>query len=136
MYKKLIKNSLILVFSIFWIGYNHTLAHSQFEIKNEEEIDFKNKIETKSRKDNNLSLQEKFEKDFENFQSFEESVKPSNQFLNLFGIGGFADQRLKNSSFNLWDTFEKEMLNQIGKKKISGPDIDNTYNGSLKTLGD
>ena len=82
-----------------------------------------------------ISLQEKIDKNFENFQSFENSVKPSNQFLNLFGVGGFADQRLKNSSFQLWDTFEKEMSNQIGNKKLNGSDINNTYNGSLKTLG-
>ena len=33
------------------------------------------------------------------------------------------------------DTFEKEMSNQIGNKKLNGSDINNTYNGSLKTLG-
>ena len=75
------------------------------------------------------------DKNFEDFQSFEDSVKPSNQFLNLFGVGGFADQRLKNSAFKLWDIFEEEMSNQVGNKKINGTDINNTYDGSLKTLG-
>ena len=84
---------------------------------------------------NSEVVYDKFDKDFENYQSFEDSVKPSNQFFSLFGLGGFPDQRLKNSSFNLWGTFEKEMSNQIGKKKLNGSDIHNTYNGSLKTLG-
>ena len=96
---------------------------------------FKVKKNIETSKKTTISIKDKMDKNFEDFQSFEDSVKPSNQFLNLFGVGGFADQRLKKSSFQLWDTFEKEMSNQIGNKKLNGSDINNTYNGSLKTLG-
>ena len=33
------------------------------------------------------------------------------------------------------DEVEEEMSNQVGNKKINGTDINNTYDGSLKTLG-
>ena len=136
MYKILIKNTLILAFPIIAFGHNFSYAHRKFDIKNKPNIEeIKSKDSTELLKKTNISLQEKFDKNFENFQSFENSVKPSNQFLNLFGVGGFADQRLKDSSFQLWDTFEEEMSNQIGNKKLNGSDINNTYNGSLKTLG-
>ena len=110
-------------------------AHKEFNTKNKANIEFKKQDNTQSIEQDTLSLEDKIDKDFESFQSFEDSVKPENQFLNLFGINGFADQRLKNSSFKLWDTFEKEMSNQIGNEKLRGADINNTYNGSLKTLG-
>ena len=135
MYKILIKNTLILAFPIIAFGQDFSYAHRKFDIKNKPNVEIKSKDSTEPLKKASISLQEKFDKNFENFQSFENSVKPSNQFLNLFGVGGFADQRLKNSSFQLWDTFEKEMSNQIGNKKLNGSDINNTYNGSLKTLG-
>ena len=135
MCKSLIKNTLILAFPIIAFGQDFAYAHRKFDIKNKPNIEIKSKDSTEPLKKTSISLQDKFDENFENFQSFENSVKPSNQFLNLFGVGGFADQRLKNSSFELWDTFEKEMSNQIGNKKLNGPDINNTYNGSLKTLG-
>jgi len=135
MYKILIKNTLILAFPIIALGQDFSYAHRKFEVENKSNIEIKTKDSTESLKITNISLQEKIDNNFENFQSFENSIKPSNQFLNLFGVGGFADQRLKNSSFQLWDTFEKEMSNQIGNKKLNGSDINNTYNGSLKTLG-
>tara|TARA_B100001029_G_scaffold173702_1_gene172889 strand:- start:1113 stop:1523 length:411 start_codon:yes stop_codon:yes gene_type:complete len=135
MYKRLIKGSLIFVFSIISFGQDYVFPHRQFEIKSKAEIDSKNTTKLSSQQENRASLQEKFDNDFENYQSFKDSVKPSNQFLNLFGIGGFADQRLKNSSFNLWDTFEKEMSNQLGTQKLRGIDINNTFNESLNTLG-
>ena len=135
MYKFLIKNTLILAFPIIAFGHDFAYAHRTFDIKNKPNIEIKNKDNTEPLEKTSISLQDKLDKNFENFQSFENSIKPSNQFLNLFGVGGFADQRLKNSSFKLWDTFEKEMSNQIGSKKLNGSDINNTYNGSLKTLG-
>ncbi len=135
MYKILIKNTLILAFPIIAFGQDISYAHRKFDIKNKPNVEIESKDSTEPLKKTSISLEGKFDKNFENFQSFEDSVKPSNQFLNLFGLGGFADQRLKNSSFQLWDTFEKEMSNQIGNKKLNGSDINNTYNGSLKTLG-
>ena len=135
MFKILIKNTLILAFPIIALGQDFSYAHRKFEVENKPNIEIKTKDSTEPLKITNISLQEKIDNNFENFQSFENSIKPSNQFLNLFGVGGFADQRLKKSSFQLWDTFEKEMSNQIGNKKLNGSDINNTYNGSLKTLG-
>ena len=135
MYKILIKNTLILAFPVIAFGHDFSYAHRKFDIKNKPNNEIKSIDSTEPLKKTSISLQEKIDKNFENFQSFEDSVKPENQFLNLFGINGFADQRLKNSSFKLWDTFEKEMSNQIGNKKLRGTDINNTYNGSLKTLG-
>tara|TARA_B000000565_G_scaffold137472_1_gene103793 strand:+ start:316 stop:714 length:399 start_codon:yes stop_codon:yes gene_type:complete len=131
MYKNLIKNIFLITLPIITFGSDFAFAHKKFNTKNEANIEVKNQ----DIKQETISLEDKIDKNFENFQSFEDSVKPENQFLNLFGINGFADQRLKNSSFKLWDTFEKEMSNQIGSEKLRGTDINNTYNGSLKTLG-
>ncbi len=135
MYKILIKNTLILAIPIIAFGHDFSYAHRKFDIKNKPNNEIKSKDSTEPLRKTSISLQEKIDKNFENFQSFENSIKPSNQFFNLFGVGGFADQRLKKSSFQLWDTFEKEMSNQIGNKKLNGSDINNTYNGSLKTIG-
>ncbi len=135
MYKILIKNIFLITLPIITFGSDFAFAHKKFNTKNEANIEVKNQDNTQSIHQDPISLEDKIDKNFENFQSFEDSVKPENQFLNLFGINGFADQRLKKSSFKLWDTFEKEMSNQIGNKKLNGSDINNTYNGSLKTLG-
>ena len=135
MYKSLIKNILILIFPIFTFSSEFAYAHRKFDVKNKTIVEINKPENFEASKKTNISLEEKIEKDFEDYQSFEDNIKPSNQFLNLFGVGGFADQRLKKSSFQLWDTFENEMSNQIGNKKLNGSDIDNTYNGSLKTLG-
>ena len=135
MYKILIKNIFLITFPIITFGSDFAFAHKKFNANNKANIEIKNRDNKQSIKQENISLEDKIDKNFEDFQSFEDSVKPENQFLNLFGINGFADQRLKNSSFKLWDTFEKEMSNQIGKEKLRGTDINNTYNGSLKTLG-
>ncbi len=135
MYKSLIKNILILTLPISTLGADFAYSHKQFDTTNKSNIESKTQDNIEPLKNTNISVEDKFEKDFEEFQSFEDSVKPSNQFLNLFGVGGYADQRLKNSSFKLWDTFEEEMSNQVGNEKLNGPDINNTYNGSLKTLG-
>ena len=132
MYKTLIKNVILITLPIITLSLDFAHAHKKF---NKENIEVENQNNKQSINQDTISLEDKIDKNFENFQSFEDSVKPENQFLNLFGINGFADQRLKNSSFKLWDTFEKEMSNQIGNKKLNGSDINNTYNGSLKTLG-
>ena len=135
MYKTLIKNIFLITLPIVTFDLDFAFAHKKFNTKNKANIEFKKQDNTQSIEQDTLSLEDKIDNDFESFQSFEDSVKPENQFLNLFGMGGFADQRLKNSSFKLWDTFEKEMSNQIGNEKLRGADINNTYNGSLKTLG-
>ena len=135
MYKILIKNIFLITFPIITFGSDFAFAHKKFNANNKANIEIKNQDNKQSIKQENISLEDKIDKNFEDFQSFEDSVKPENQFLNLFGINGFADQRLKKSSFKLWDTFEKEMSNQIGNEKLNGTDINNTYNGSLKTLG-
>ena len=135
MYNSLFKNILLITLPIITLSSDFANAHRKFNTKNKAEIVVKNQDNTQSINQDPISLEEKIDMNFENFQSFEDSVKPKNQFLNLFGINGFADQRLKNSSFKLWDTFENELSNQIGNKKLRGADINNTYNGSLKTLG-
>lgn len=133
MNKNLLKRVLIILFPMTFLINHNIFAESQSEHKSK----FKKDAITKKvnlNEENMSTLENKFNNDFANYQSFEESTKPNNQFLNLFGIGGFADQRLKDSSFKLWDTFEKEMSNQIGTLRLSGSDINNTFNGSLKTL--
>ena len=133
MNKNLLKGVLIILFPMTFLINQNTFAENQSEHKNK----FKKEAITKEvnfNKENIPTLENKFNNDFANYQSFEDSTKPNNQFLNLFGIGGFADQRLKESSFKLWDTFEKELSNQIGTLRLSGSDINNTFNGSLKTL--
>ena len=134
MCKIIIRNILIITLPIITFRSDFAYSHRKLDLKNQANNEVKKQDNKEHSKEINISLEEKIDKNFENFQSFEDSIKPSNQFLNLFGLGGFADQRLKDSSFKLWDTFEKEMSNQIGNQKLSGPDIYNTYNGSLKTI--
>ena len=133
MNKKLLKGVLIILFPMTFLINQNTFAENQSEHKSKFKKDAITK-EVNFNEENIPTLENKFNNDFVNYQSFEDSTKPSNQFLNLFGIGGFADQRLKDSSFKLWDTFEKELSNQIGTLRLSGSDINNTFNGSLKTL--
>ena len=135
MYKILVRNILIITLPIVTFSSDFASSHKKFDIKNETNIEVKKQDNTGYSKTANFTLEDKIDNNFNNYQSFEDSIKPSNQFLNLFGVGGFSDQRLKDSSFKLWDTFEKEMSNQIGNQKLSGPDIQNTYNGSLKSIG-
>jgi len=133
MNKNLLKGVLIILFPMTFLINQNTFAENQSEHKSKFKKDAITK-EVNLNEENIPTLENKFNNDFVNYQSFEDSTKPSNQFLNLFGIGGFADQRLKDSSFKIWDTFEKELSNQIGTLRLSGSDINNTFNGSLKTL--
>ena len=50
---------------------------------------------------NNIDVNTKFDQSFSNFRSFEDLIKPKNQFDDLFGIGGFQEQRLKRGAFKL-----------------------------------
>lgn len=139
MHKKFIKATLMCIIPLICFGQVNSYEHKKFENKSEIIVNNKNledKFENKSEIIfDNKSLEDKFENDFDTYQSFDNSVKPINQFKNLFGVGGFSDQRLKDSSFNLWDTYEKEMSKQIGIQKLNGPDINNTFNESLNSLG-
>ena len=48
----------------------------------------------------------------------------------MCGFTGYFDPTSNHD-----ESIIKEMSNQIGNKKLNGSDINNTYNGSLKTLG-
>ena len=128
MFKFIFKNRFLFLscFSLFQLDLlAHPSAHN---------FNANNDTHNRSGVLNENNVEEKLMKNFDNFQSFEESIKPHNQFKNLFGFGGFNDRRLKESTFGLWKTFEKEMLKQSGGKRLSGPDIDNTLNDSLNSL--
>ena len=70
-------------------------------------------------------------RNFDNYPSFEESIKPDKQLQNLL-IN--TDRELKKSVFRLWETYEKEMSKQIGSERLNGSDINNTFNDSLNSL--
>ena len=70
-------------------------------------------------------------RNFDNYPSFEESIKPDQQLQNLLTN---TDRELKKSVFRLWETYEKEMSKQIGSDRLNGSDIDNTFNDSLNSL--
>ena len=80
------------------------------------------------------TLDDSFMNSLGDYREYKESIKPQNQFIELFGVGGFQDQRLKQNTFDLWDTFQKESTNQIGDKRLHRPDIHNTFNGTLGSL--
>ena len=92
------------------------------------------KCYSKNISSNNIDLGTIFDKSFNDYRSFEEVIKPQNQFIDLFGIDGFQEHRLKRSAFKLWDLYKKESYNQIGNKRLDGSDINNTFNQSLKDL--
>ena len=134
MHKLLIKAFLIILFPIICFIPANTYAHSPVKNKSTLKQNIISK-EVKPHEENIATVEDKLMNSFENYQDFEDSTNPVNQFFNLFGVGGFADQRLKSSSFKLWDTFEKEMSNQIGNQRLNGSDINNTFNDSLNNLG-
>ncbi len=135
MYKILIKSTFILFFTVISFFSDRSNAHSKIDIKSDPRNEILSIKGENSEKEEKVNLEIEFENSFQNYQGFEDSLKTRNQFLNLFGVNGFPDKGLKQSSFDLWEAFEKEMSNQIGTKKLNGSDINNTYNGSLKTLG-
>ena len=92
------------------------------------------KCYSKTISSNNIDLGNLFDQSFNNYRSFEEVIKPQNQFKDLFGIDGFQEHRLKRSAFKLWDLYKKESSKQIGNKRLDGSDINNTFNQSLKDL--
>ena len=117
------------------LSQNNLYAHRKFDIKSNNTNESKINLKNNYYKENRLTLEEEFDSNFDGNQTFEESIDPSSQlFKTIFGLGGFPETNLKKSAFSLWETYEKEMSGQIGKKRLKGSDIDNTYNGSLKTL--
>ena len=135
MYKIFIKNILILSFPIITLGSDYAFAHRKFDIKNKENIEMK-KLENNST-DNEIvvssenNVDDNLMRNFDNYPSFEESIKPDKQLQNLLTN---TDRELKKSVFRLWETYEKEMSKQIGSERLNGSDINNTFNDSLNSL--
>ena len=135
MYKIFIRNIVILTFPIITLGSDFAFAHRKFDIKNKENIETK-KLENNS-VDNEIvvsssnNIDDNLMRNFDNYPSFEESIKPDKQLQNLL-IN--TDRELKKSVFRLWETYEKEMSKQIGSERLNGSDIDNTFNDSLNSL--
>ena len=135
MYKIFIKNILILSFPIITLGSDYAFAHRKFDIKNKENIEMK-KVENNST-DNEIvvssenNVDDNLMRNFDNYPSFEESIKPDKQLQNLLTN---TDRELKKSVFRLWETYEKEMSKQIGSERLNGSDINNTFNDSLNSL--
>ena len=135
MFKIFTRNILILTFLIITHGSDFAFAHRKFDIKNKENTETE-KIENNS-SDNEIvvssenNVDDNLMRNFDNYPSFEESIKPDKQLQNLL-IN--TDRELKKSVFRLWETYEKEMSKQIGSERLNGSDIDNTYNDSLNSL--
>ena len=139
MYKNLIKNILILIFPIINLYSEITFAQKKVDVKNEVSIEME-KLENNSKSnyaDNKFvtssenNIDENLMRSFNKYPSYEESIGPINQFINLFRNN---DMQLKKSVFSLWETYEKEMSNQIGRVRLNGKDINNTFNDSLNSL--
>tara|TARA_B100002019_G_scaffold286225_1_gene296366 strand:- start:296 stop:709 length:414 start_codon:yes stop_codon:yes gene_type:complete len=135
MYRILFKNIFILVFPIITFGSNFAFAHRKFDIKNKENIETE-KIENNSVNNeivvsSSNNIDDNLMRNFDNYPSFEESIKPDKQLENLL-IN--TDRELKKSVFRLWETYEKEMSKQIGNERLNGSDINNTFNDSLNSL--
>ena len=135
MFKIFIRNILILTFPIITHGSDFAFAHRKFDIKNKKNIETE-KIENNS-SDNEIvvssenNVDDNLMRNFDNYPSFEESIKPDKQLQNLLTN---TDRELKKSVFRLWETYEKEMSKQIGSERLNGSDIDNTFNDSLNSL--
>ena len=135
MYRILFKNIFILVFPIITFGSDFAFAHRKFDIKNKENIETE-KIENNSVNNeivvsSSNNIDDNLMRNFDNYPSFEESIKPDKQLENLL-IN--TDRELKKSVFRLWETYEKEMSKQIGSERLNGSDINNTFNESLNSL--
>ncbi len=135
MFKIFTRNILTLTFLIITFDSDFAFAHRKFDIKNKENIE-KEKIENNS-SNNEIAVSSKnnvednLMRNFDNYPSFEESIKPDQQLQNLLTN---TDRELKKSVFRLWETYEKEMSKQIGNERLNGSDIDNTFNDSLNSL--
>ena len=135
MFKIFTRNILTLTFLIITFGSDFVFAHRKFDIKNKENIE-KEKIENNSSNNeiaasSKNNVEDNLMRNFDNYPSFEESIKPDQQLQNLLTN---TDRELKKSVFRLWETYEKEMSKQIGSERLNGSDIDNTFNDSLNSL--
>ena len=135
MFKIFTRNILTLTFLIITFGSDFAFAHRKFDIKNKENIE-KEKIENNSSNNeiaasSKNNVEDNLMRNFDNYPSFEESIKPDKQLQNLLTN---TDRELKKSVFRLWETYEKEMSKQIGSERLNGSDIDNTFNDSLNSL--
>ena len=119
---------LYLLFS-FYLPYAHSSENNLSKGTSSQSIDYdKYRVSDKE-----FTLTDRFLDSFTKYRSFEEGTKPENQFAELFGFGGFQDQRLKSSAFKLWEVYKEESKKQVGTLRLRGTDINNTYNGSLST---
>ena len=135
MFKIFTRNILTLTFLIITFGSDFAFAHRKFDIKNKENIEME-KIENNSSDSeivvsSETTVDDNLMRNFDNYPSFEESIKPDKQLENLL-IN--TDRELKKSVFRLWETYEKEMSKQIGNERLNGSDINNTFNDSLNSL--
>tara|TARA_E500000331_G_C17215648_1_gene695765 strand:+ start:988 stop:1383 length:396 start_codon:yes stop_codon:yes gene_type:complete len=130
--KNLVK--LILFSSLSIINIGEVISSEQNCVEGNNENHDNYQIYTHNSNCNKKSLEMQFFNSFSDYRSYEEVIKPENQFVDFLGLGGFPEQRLKRSGFKLWETYKKESSKQIGKYRLNGSDIDNTYNQTLKEL--
>ena len=78
MYKSFLKVISIFFLSNICFSYGDLYAHRSFDVKSKPKDEIKNS-EIKPKKENKLTLDDKFESNFDNYQSFEDSIKPTNQ---------------------------------------------------------
>jgi len=139
MYKSFIKNISIVILLIINYGSDSVLAEGKFDIKNKSIIEVEklendtkiNSADNKTVVSSKNNVDENLMRSFDNYPSYEESIGPINQFINLFRNN---DRELKKSVFSLWETYENEMSKQIGRERLNGTDINNTFNDSLNSL--
>ena len=120
----------IIIIILSFIGLEAGLSNENKCVNNQ----YSNNNDSKKSSCDYQSLDEKFSNSISDYRSYSESLKPQNQFIELFGIGGFQDQRLKQITFDLWTTFQEESKKQIGAKRLGRSDINNTFNGTLGSL--
>jgi len=120
----------IIVISLTFLGSEAVLSNENKCVNNK----YPNNNDSKKASCDYKSLDEKFSNSINDYRAYSEAVKPQNQFIELFGIGGFQDQRLKQITFDLWSTFQEESKKQIGVKRLGRSDINNTFNGTLGSL--
>tara|TARA_Y100001968_G_scaffold330508_1_gene382595 strand:+ start:16491 stop:16898 length:408 start_codon:yes stop_codon:yes gene_type:complete len=81
---------------------------------------------------NYKDINSEFDSNFYKHSYFlEDTLNPFLQIGNLFGIGGFRDQKFIKESMLLWKTFEVHSANQTSYIKKYTQDIPSGYNGSL-----
>jgi len=128
MFKNLPK--FFMMFCLTFFGLDAAFSHDNECMKDED----LNGNDLKKMQCSDETLDKKFMNSLSDYREYKDSIKPHNQFIELFGLGGFQDQRLKQNTFDLWNTFQEESTNQIGDKRLRRSDINNTFNGTLGSL--